>query len=73
MMSDVFMITQGEIFFIKELIVELSALADPSEYIEGEVQEAIDLLDKLSRYNLEQVMQMVEVFNNQLSEIENNV
>jgi hypothetical protein len=67
------MITQGEIFFIKELIVELSALADPSEYIEGEVQEAIDLLDKLSRYNLEQVMQMVEVFNNQLSEIENNV
>ncbi len=67
------MITQGEIFFIKELIVELSALADPSEYIEGEVQEAIDLLNKLSRYNLEQVMQMVEVFNNQLSEIENNV
>ena len=73
MMSEVFMITQGEIFFIKELIVELSALADPSEYIEGEVQEAIDLLNKLSRYNLEQVMQMVEVFNNQLSEIENNV
>jgi len=71
-MSEVFMITQGEIFFIKELIVELSALADPSEYIEGEVEEAVELLEKLAGYDLENVMKVVEHMNLQVENITND-
>lgn len=63
------MITQGEINFVKELIMELVTLADPSEYTEGEVQEAIDLLDKLSTHNLEQVMMIVHSMNQQVEAI----
>ncbi len=67
------MITKVEINFIKEIIYELSMLADPSEYIEGEVQEAMDLLDKLSSHNLEQVMLIADQMHNQMMEIETNV
>lgn len=65
------MITQGEINFVKELIVELATMADPSEYYEGEVEEAVELLDKLASYDLEHVMKVVESMNLQIKEITN--
>ncbi len=50
------MITMGEIQFIKELIQELCLLAEPSEYYEGEVQDAYTILDKLSKFDFEQTV-----------------
>lgn len=62
------MITSGEIGFIRELINELCTLSDPSEYYEGEVRDALDLLNKLEEYNTQQVMYMIK----QMNEMENN-
>ena len=61
------MITSGEIGFIREVIHELCTLSDPSEYYEGEVNEVINLLNKLEEYNTQQVMYIIkqlEEFNN---------
>lgn len=41
------MLTAMEIQHIKNVLTDLSALADPSEYTQQEVWEAIDLLDKI--------------------------
>ncbi len=60
------MITTGEIGFIRELINELCTLSDPSEYYEGEVNEALNLLNKLEEYNTQQVMYMIK----QIQELE---
>lgn len=62
------MITAGEVQFVKELIYELSALADPSEYIEREVQDAYTILAKLTEYNFEQTVNIYT----QLKELEEN-
>jgi hypothetical protein len=50
------MITSGEVSFVKELIYELASIADPSEYIEGEVKDAYTILDKLQQYDTEKLM-----------------
>jgi hypothetical protein len=65
------MITAGEVLFVKEVLMELASIADPNEYYEGEVQEALHLLDKLMDYDTEQVMQIADQINQQLKEIKN--
>ena len=41
------MLTHTEIVLIKEVIEQLAALANPSEFSEGEVREALTLLNKI--------------------------
>jgi len=60
------MITAGEVYFIKEVIRDLCALADPSEYYEGEVDEALNLLDKLLSHDTQQISDIINYMNNQL-------
>lgn len=62
------MITNGELSFIREVFNDLVAIADPNEYFEGEVKEALDLLDQLSQYDMEQFINIY----NQLQEINNH-
>lgn len=64
----IFMITAGEVQFIKDLIYDLSALADPSDYVEKEINEAYIILDKLASYDT----QMLITIYSQLQEIQNN-
>lgn len=52
----VFMITAGEIQFIQDLLEELRTLADPSEYYDGEVEDAVELLQKLKEYDTQKVV-----------------
>lgn len=66
------MITAGEVLFIRETLIEVAALADPSEYYEGEVAEAINLLDKLVSYNTEQIVQIADHINQQLRDLHND-
>lgn len=54
------MITQGEVAFIRELLLELCTLCDPSEYTEGEVQDAIELLNKLESYDTQKIMKIYQ-------------
>jgi len=42
-----YMLTHTEIVLIKEVIEQLAALANPSEFSEGEVREALTLLNKI--------------------------
>ena len=46
------MITKGELHYVIEILEELMALADPSEYLEEEAAEAINILRSL---NLEEI------------------
>lgn len=62
------MITAGEVYFIREVLTEVASIADPSEYYEGEVAEAINLLNKLMSYNTEQILQIADNMNTQLQE-----
>lgn len=66
------MITAYEVLFVKEVLLEMAALADPSEYYEGEVAEAINLLDKLAQYNTEQIVQIADHINQQIKELHND-
>lgn len=54
----IFMITAGEVQFVKEIIYELTSLADPSEFFEEEVQQAYDILDKLTSYDTELLLSL---------------
>lgn len=51
------MITGGEIRFIQDLLEELLALADTSEYYAKEVSDAIELLEKLKQYDTAKVVE----------------
>lgn len=67
------MITSGELGFVKDVFEDLRAISDPSDYLEGEVQEAINLLDQLSQYDLNQIVsiyQQLQELNNDTSKIE---
>lgn len=54
------MITGGEIRFIQDLLEELLALSDTSEYYAKEVSDAIELLDKLKKYDTKKVVEYFE-------------
>jgi len=62
------MITAGEVQFVRELIYDLSALADPSDYVEKEINEACNILDKLDSYDTQLLIQLYT----QLQEIQSN-
>lgn len=53
----IYMITGGEIRFIQDLLEELLALADTSEYYAKEVSDAIELLEKLKQYDTAKVVE----------------
>lgn len=63
------MITAGEVQFIQDILEELRALADPSEYYCSEVDDAIELLQKLKGYDTQKV---VEYFSTQIDNKEEN-
>ncbi len=44
-----YMITTGEIQFVTDVLQDLVSLADPSEYLEGEVREAFKILGSLDK------------------------
>ena len=50
------MITESEVHFVKEVMQELAALADPSEFLGEEITEAYTILDKILGYDLSQVI-----------------
>jgi len=55
------MITQTNIRYIKDVVGDLRALADPSEYLEGEVDEVMRLLDELETVDFDTYMKMMEL------------
>jgi hypothetical protein len=67
-MSALFMITQSEVLFIKEIIQELSAISDHSDYLGGEIEEAQIILDKLLSYDLQQFINIYS----QIKELQND-
>ena len=44
-----YMITTGEIQFVTDVLQDLVSLADPSEYLEGEVTQAFEILNSLDK------------------------
>ena len=55
------MITESEVGFIKDLLVELRSLADePSDYLADEVDQAIEILGSLHLYDTQQVVDIIE-------------
>jgi hypothetical protein len=47
------MLSQAEIRYVMDIISELAAIADPSEFLEEEVQQAIDLLENAETMGLD--------------------
>lgn len=43
----IYMLTATEVNFIKEVLEQLSLVADPSEYTEREVEEALEILNSI--------------------------
>ena len=62
------MITESEVMFVREIIQELSAISDHSDYLGGEIQEAYTILDKLLGYDLQQFINIYS----QIKELENH-
>ena len=46
-------ISKGEVQFVIDIIGDLTALSDPSEYLQDEVEEALEILKKLPSIDLE--------------------
>ena len=67
-MGTLFMITESEVHFVKEVMQELAALADPSEFLGDEIAEAYTILDKILGYDLSQVINIYS----QLQELTQN-
>jgi len=40
-------ITKSERNFVRDILYDLSALTDPSEYLQEEISQAFEILDKL--------------------------
>ena len=51
-----YMLTATEVLHIKNVIQDLLAIADPSEYTEQDVHHAIELLDKIKPLDTEEVL-----------------
>ncbi len=57
------MLTALEIQHIKDVITDLTALADPSDYTRSEIEQALELLNKLEPIDCELGL---EVFSQQI-------
>lgn len=58
------MITAGELRYVRDIINDLAAIADPSEFLEEEVDEAIRILDSLLDYDSGLICDVVTEINN---------
>tara|TARA_R110000772_G_scaffold184459_4_gene295482 strand:+ start:6209 stop:6610 length:402 start_codon:yes stop_codon:yes gene_type:complete len=55
------MISPSEVSFIQDLLVELRSLTDePSDYLAEEVDQAIDILDSLKKYDTSEILTLIE-------------
>lgn len=61
------MLSQQEIIYIQDIIEELMTLADPSEFLEEEVQQALDLLQNAETISVETYLDL----NQELETMEN--
>ncbi len=57
-----YMLTGTEVLFLKDLVEQLSGLADTSDYTREEVEMAIELLNKLQPVETEQYLDFIESF-----------
>ena len=55
------MISTSEVNFISDLLSELLALTDPSEYLQDEVDQALELLAALKQHSAENVLVKADV------------
>lgn len=58
------MITAGELRFVRDILEELCAIADPSEYLEEDIQEAIRILNSLETYDSGMICEVITEINN---------
>ena len=49
-----YMITPSERTFVRDIIQDLMALADPSEYLQEEVNQAFEILDSLNKTTIKE-------------------
>lgn len=54
------MLTASEVLFLKDLIEQLASLSDASEYTENEVDEALELLEKVTPIKTEDYLQFTK-------------
>lgn len=54
------MLTATEVVFLKDLIQQLSALAEVSEYTQNEIDEALELIDSLKPLKTEDFLEVME-------------
>lgn len=65
--------TSGELSFVKEVLVDLAAIADPSEYLKEEVDQAVQILDSLTNHDAGLICEVVqEIHDQELKIIEDN-
>ena len=48
------MITNSEKDYVRDILYDLKALADPSEFLQEEVDEAMKILDNLSKTEIKE-------------------
>ena len=69
--------TAGELSYVKDVLLDLVAIADPSEYLKGEVHDAIQILDSLQNYSADLVCEVIEEIDRQelqtIKEIDDHV
>ncbi len=49
-----YIMTESEKRFVRDILYDLSAIADPSEYLQEEVSQAFEILDKLESTNVKE-------------------
>ena len=55
------MISPSEVSFIQDLLVELRSLTDePSGYLAEKVEQAIEILDSLKKYDTSEILTLIE-------------
>ena len=57
------MLTSAEIYYIKDIIQQLAALVDSSEYTEKEVEDVLELLDSLKPTKTEEYLDCIKMLN----------
>lgn len=54
------MLTATEIVFLKDIIEQLAVLADPSDYTQSEIDQALELIDTLEPIETEDYLKAME-------------
>ena len=53
------MITPSEVNYVIDILTELVALTDPSEFLQEEVDQATELLESLKQYDTTEVVETI--------------